>query len=206
VKYRYHSRNTCAFLPFILESNKSFTVMEDEQNLVFFDQGVFYKQVVPPEMVSEVKDMCIQYSKTESIGGIATGTRFRTEIPKDDTLWTHVKTVFRDYFPDIELAENARYYQQEFGGVKPHTDKSLDGRSKYTLLVYLSEFDGGKLSCKLDRLPSEEVSEPEKHHKVFTFTPKMGYGITFRKDYMHWAEEVVAGSKEFLLFDIISEF
>ena len=60
--------------------------------------------------------------------------------------------VLRDYFPDIKVDYNARFYNHQYGIVKPHIDKSHDGISNYTLLLYLTEnFNDGKLYVKIKR-------------------------------------------------------
>ena len=191
--------------------------MEDIDHLVFHNepsQQIFYKPLLSSEEVLDFRNCFVKrFDQISSVsGGLATGNRKRLEIDLQEDVMSDIRerivTVLRDYFPDIQLASTARMYSQDFGGIKPHRDASLDGASSYTLLIYMSDnFDGGKLSLKLKRTDEEKsLLEPSKHHKVFTFTPKMGYGIIFRKNILHWAEEVLEGDKMIILFDIISAF
>ena len=116
--------------------------------------------------------------------------------------------VLSDYFPDLRLDPNARFYSHQFGSVKPHKDGNHDGLCNYTLLIYLSdEFEGGKLSIKMKRSMEEmREAEPDKKHKVFTFNPMMGYGVVFSKDLLHWADELFEGEKNILLIHLYSKF
>ena len=190
--------------------------MEDIDNLVFHNepsQQIFYKCLLSEKETLDLRGLieCNTHTTT-NIGGLATGERKRTEISMDGNgmmdLKERIMTSLRDYFPDIQLGMTIRMYQQTFGGIKPHRDASLDGVSSYTLLLYMSDdFEGGKLSLKLKRTDQEKASsESSKHHKVFTFTPKIGYGLIFKKDILHWADEVVEGNKFIMLIDIISNF
>jgi hypothetical protein len=116
--------------------------------------------------------------------------------------------VLRDYLPDAVISSDARFYNHQYGSVKPHTDGNRDGISCYTLLLYLQDkFEGGRLSIKMERSEKEQlISEPDKKHKVFIIEPKIGYGIIFKKNLIHWADEVVEGNKNFLLIHIYSIF
>lgn len=84
------------------------------------------------------------------------------------------------YFTDIEIG-HIRFYRQEFGSTKKHVDVSIDGKSNYTLLVYLSDdFEGGGLELKHRRTQQEIDSEPnykDKKHAHYVINPREGYGI-----------------------------
>ena len=106
-----------------------------------------------------------------------------------------------------------RFYESEFGGIKPHLDinSSSDCAQKphaYTLLIYLTdEFEGGELfvKCKRTEHDAEPQRDPEKLHRVYTFEPRVGYGILFSKSYLHWAN-VGFGCKRILVTDVASDF
>jgi hypothetical protein len=123
--------------------------------------------------------------------------------------------VLRDYFPDLEINSNARFYSHKYGKVRPHKDGNHDNICNYTLLLYLNDdFKDGKLSIKMKRR-LEEIDD-EKKHKVFTLKPIKGYGVIFNKDcftrsafradLLHWAEEIWEGNKDFLLIHLFSKF
>lgn len=167
-----------------------------------YSDHVFYKQVLDLDTVNEILSANLLFDANLS-GGISTGYREYADLNIEDfELKSKLEIVLRDYFPDIEFENYCRYYNHVYGAVKPHTD-SL-GPAQYTLLIYLSDdFEEGELSVKIKR--SELDTYPELKHKVFKFEPRKGYGIVFRKEFLHWAEEVTA-EKKFLLVHIRSSF
>lgn len=113
-----------------------------------------------------------------------------------------------DYFPDFQLSDHATLYTQHCGGIRPHKDASLDGRSNYTLLVYMEdEYDGGQTNLKVKRTQYdiEMDGQPDKLHKVMEITPKIGYGLIFNKSILHFAKEVY-GKKTILLLHFFSTY
>lgn len=174
---------------------------------------VIYKQILCDD---EAKDYNNKFLEQMDIYGfnttmvLSTGHRQYIDINLKDyeDITSRLFTVLRDYFPDLQVDHNARFYNHQYGSVKPHIDKCHDGISKYTLLLYLTEnFDDGKLSIKMKRTDEEKLEDaPNKHHKVFTFTPLRGCGVIFDKSLLHYAGEIVEGHKNFLLIHLASKF
>jgi len=189
--------------------------MEDNIYGVFRTEPeqVVYKQILTPEEAITANNDFISEETGWKDGAqvIANGHRpfIDVDLPnKMPELMERLPVILRDYLPDVTVSPDARFYNHQYGRVKPHTDGNRDGVSQYTLLIYLcSEFEGGQLSIKLKRSDEERLAEnPYHHHKIFTFTPKCGYGVIFRKSLLHWAEEVVDGNKNFLLIHLRSDF
>lgn len=186
--------------------------MENEQYAIFNKENkqVIYKQILISEEINQLNaelEESIFASNTET--GLATGYRLFVDInirEQYPLVCDRLFVVLKDYFPDIELCPYGRFYSHKYGGIKPHTDKSHDGRSNYTLLLYLTDdFDDGKLHIKMKRSQNElNILLPDKLHKVFTFTPMCGYGVIFNKDLLHWASDIYIGNKNFLLIHFYS--
>jgi len=117
-------------------------------------------------------------------------------------------TVLRDYFPDMKLDRWARFYNHQYGAVKPHYDANHDFMATHTILIYLTDdFGGGRLSIKTRRSDEERLAseQPNHYHKVYIIvTPKAGYGVVFKKNQLHWADECI-GDKNFLLIHLYSQ-
>ena len=189
--------------------------MEDPVFAVFHRETsqVIYKSILTLVDVQEINALLVgrESGWEDGATGLATGIRpfLGLDLEKDlPDLIPHVKVVLRDYFPDLEVSTDARFYNHQLGSVKPHVDGNRDGKSNYTLLLYLgSDFEGGRLSIKMRRSNTELLeSEPNKYHKVFTFEPLPGWGVIFHKSLLHWATEVIDGNKNFLLLHLHSEF
>lgn len=169
---------------------------------------MIYKQILQPDEVEELNSLYINQCHS-GISNLVTGQREYCDINLSEHMITkRLNTVLNDYFPGYLLdmyrryafGRYGRFYSHLYGSVKPHTDVNHDNKSNYTILIYLTDdFVGGQLSIKTKR-PDEErlLSEPDKYHKVFTITPKIGYGVIFKKDLIHYAQECF-GSKNFLL-------
>lgn len=189
--------------------------MEDTTCAIFYNEPeqVIYKQILSSQEASNINDSLVSRSKGWKDGAqvIANGSRPFLEIDLDKEfpdIKERIKIVLRDYFPDVIVSPDSRFYNHQYGRVKPHTDGNRDGISQYTLLLYLcSEFEGGQLSIKMKRQEEERLSHnPHHYHKVFSFVPKLGYAVIFRKSLLHWADEVVDGNKNFLLLHLHSQF
>ena len=186
-------------------------MISDHDGIFYYYQNneVFYKQILN---VDEIDDIEKQFedgiNTVNEFSSLATGIRNRYEINTPDFIKERLSTVLFDYLGKITISPFMKLYKQQCGGIKPHRDKSLYGDYKYTCLIYISDdFGGGKLSLKVAR-PTEELQEvdPQLKHKVYKITPKKEYGIIFNKSILHYADDVVDGSKNILLIDINSEF
>lgn len=126
---------------------------------------------------------------------LASGSRYHADIRlKDDFphVYDCIFNVLGNDFINLSIDPNGRLYSHLYGGIKKHTDVSHDGKSDYTMLIYLTDdFEGGNLSI-------------ESNNKVFSFMPKKGYGIIFNKKLVHWASDVIHGSKNFLIVHLCS--
>lgn len=170
--------------------------------------SVIYKQILLEDEVLELNTYLIDQSHNQQISTLATGSRLYCDID----LTSHMVTdrlfiVLNDYFPDMKLDKNARFYNHQYGAIKPHYDVNHDGVSTHTLLIYLTDdFEGGRLTIKTKRPDEERIlsSQPNHYHKVFTITPKIGYGVIFKKNNLHWADDCI-GDKNFLLIHMYSE-
>lgn len=184
--------------------------MEDGQYADFnSESGIIYKQILNPDEISELSEYYEGGVFQSNGAGLATGYRKFIDINLREShpfICDRLFTIMSGYLPDLKISPYARFYNHEYGGIKPHVDGNHDNVSNMTLLLYLSEdFDDGKLSIKIKRTSSElQDSEPDKLHKVFTFRPIAGYGICFKKNYLHWASEVYTGNKCFLLIHLYS--
>lgn len=189
--------------------------MEDQLNNVFKkeEKQILYKQILPDTECDEINSYleCNDLYKTHIGTSLVTGHRVFIDINLKELPYAFISDrllATLSNYCDLEIDPNARLYSHVYGGIKPHTDKSRDGFSTHTLLIYLTDnFDDGKLSIKTKRSVEEKLEyENNKHHKVFTFVPKKGYGILFDKNLLHWASEVYTGSKNFLLISLNCRF
>lgn len=186
--------------------------MINEDDAIFYhhpENEVFYKQLLDEDDVSQIQKIFNGgIIAANDFGIIATGIRNKLEINTPDFLKERLPIVLFDYLGSIELSPYIRYYKQKCGSIKPHKDKSLYGDFKYTCLIYISDdFEGGKLSLKVSRTAEEmAANNPHLKHKVYTITPRKGYGIVFNKSILHYADDVINGSKNILLIDIASKF
>lgn len=189
--------------------------MEDQTNSVFKkeEKQILYKQILPNHECDEINAYLENNNlhKTHIGTSLVTGNRVYIDINLKELPYTFIcdrLVATLSNYCNLEIDPNARLYSQIYGGIKPHTDKNRDGVSTHTLLIYLTDnFDDGKLSIKMKRSNEEKLEcENDKHHKVFTFTPKKGYGILFDKDLLHWASEVYTGNKNFLLVSLYCQF
>jgi hypothetical protein len=187
--------------------------MEDIDNCVFIkrDQQIFYKQILNTYILNELKKEL--HSEQNNFKNNDTNLATRKKLIDNcinsnilDEIKETIQTVLKNYFQKLEI-NDIRFYKQTYGETKKHIDKSLDGKSNYTLLVYLSDdFEGGELILKCKRTDEEmEASEKDKKHLQFTIKPKQGYGIIFDKNIPHWSPEVY-GCKELMLVDLYAVF
>jgi len=165
--------------------------MEDIDNCVFAKsaQQIFYKKVLDTytlhDLQEELGSNNVNFKNNDT--NLATRKRLQSNVVNEeiiDEVKERIQTVLRDYFHMVEIMD-IKFYRQVLGETKKHIDKSLDGKSNYTLLVYLSDdFDGGELILKCKRTDEEmEELEKDKKHIQFTIKPKEGYGIIFDKTY-----------------------
>ena len=190
--------------------------MEDEVHAVFKSEPnqVVYKQILTYFEAIELNELFLNSNSYWQDGAIkiSTGLRPYIDVNLEDKdvklVYDRLIIVLKDYFPDIKVSTDARFYNHQFGGTKPHKDGNRDGVSNYTLLLYLTDnFDDGKLSIKTKRSEEERLEcNSDKFHKIFTITPKIGYGVIFNKNLTHWAADVLEGNKNFLLIHLYSDF
>lgn len=180
--------------------------MEDVVNAVFTkrDQQILYKQILDNNLLKDLKN-CINSKKfKDNTTRLSSRYIMNDDMDNDilNELKKTIKIVLSNYF--IFDIGGIRIYKQEFGEIKPHIDVSSDGKSTYTLLIYMTDnFEGGELHLKCKRTDEEKGSEePEKHHYLYTIKPKAGYGIVFNKNILHWSPEIY-GTKEIILIDLI---
>ena len=169
--------------------------------------SVIYKQILLEDEVLELNTYLMDRTHNQQISTLATGSRLYCDIDLDSHIITdRLFIVLRDYFPDMKLDKNAKFYNHQYGAIKPHYDVNHDGVSTHTLLIYLTDdFEGGRLIIKTKRSDDERLlsSQPNHYHKVFTITPKIGYGVIFKKNHLHWADDCI-GNKNFLLIHMYS--
>lgn len=169
--------------------------------------SIIYKQILSEDEVLELNTYLMDRTHKQQISSLATGSRLYCDIVLDSHIITdRLFIVLRDYFPDMKLDKNARFYNHQYGAIKPHYDVNHDGVSTHTLLIYLTDdFEGGRLTIKTKRPDEERLlsSQPNHYHKVFTITPKIGYGVIFKKNNLHWADDCI-GNKNFLLIHMYS--
>lgn len=153
--------------------------------------GVFHKQVLASEHINFLLQENANTVQTfEGAIRIAKGIRTYKTIYLDDEFIQNLKAVLTDYLGEIEVNSECRFYEHTYGEVIRHQD--FLGDYTHTLLVYMNEdFIGGKLHVKSNKT-------------VFRFTPRIGWGICFWKDLIHWADCVEEGSKKFVLIDLKS--
>ena len=187
-----------------------------DNNFAIFkaDSPIVYKQILLPDEIELLNTYFMNQlndNNNNKSGGIATGRRLHVDVCLKSLfvdICERLSIVLRDYFPDLQIDPNGRFYNHQYGGVKPHKDGCHDGKSNYTLLLYITEgFDDGRLSIKMKRTDDEiQQSEQDKFHKVFTFNQRKGYGVIFKKDLLHWANDNYVGDKNFLLIHLYSAF
>ncbi len=161
---------------------------------------VLYKQILLKDEINELNHIYNEHL-SKQLSNLITGSRIYCDIDLSKTfIPERLITVLSDYYQNLMIDRWAKYYSHEYGAVKPHYDINHDNMSNYTLLIYMTDdFEGGKLSIKCKRTDEDRaLSQSNFYHNVYTITPKIGYGIIFKKEYLHWAEECY-GNKNFLL-------
>lgn len=181
--------------------------MEDVSTLGFRNRSdlIFYKQILD---TSQVKDL-LKYLATCRYKFQDTRLASRMKITEGEMeegalkyVRESILTTLSGYFTDLKI-NYIRIYRHECGETKRHRDISLDGKSNFTVLIYLTDdFEGGKLTLRTRKDENEiKATDPEKKYFHFTLEPKVGYGIVFPKHLEHWAAELV-GKKEIILVDL----
>lgn len=191
--------------------------MEDYENAVFFpsDEQVFCKQFLSDIEADEINNYIIKNTDNiwyDNSKGIASGYRSFVDVLLNQEICginmiNRLNVTLKDYYSDIMISPDARFYVHEIGEVRPHFDGNRDGLSNYTLLIYLTDdFEGGNLSIKQALSLEEKKLNADMNFKIFTFTPRKGYGIVFSKKLLHWASAVIDKSKNFMLVHFYSQF
>lgn len=89
------------------------------------------------------------------------------------------------------LTNDIRIIKSIYGIINPHRD-AIIGDNDYTCIIYLTDnFYGGRLFIE-----SENENEVERQIEV-----KIGNGVIFKKNLLHWNDELLSGEKIILLFD-----
>jgi hypothetical protein len=108
-----------------------------------------------------------------------------------------VHVALSGYYTRCHVSPTSRIYASDYGKVLPHRDVATYPDDNTTILVYLTDdFSGGELTVKVPRSKEHELG-----HLAVTVEPRVGYGIVFLKDYIHYTAEQYAGSKVILLMD-----
>ena len=117
--------------------------MEDPVYAIFYAEPkqLFYKQILSIDEATHLNRKLLDSEEEWKDGaqGIANGYRPYREITLDTDVESRISTVLSDYFPDLKISSEARFYNHQCGEVKPHTDGNRDGMSQYTLLLYLQD-------------------------------------------------------------------
>lgn len=156
---------------------------------------ILYKQILDEDTVKDIREALRQHESHYVSNDSSLVTRRRMESSHMDNsildcIIARVQTTLYNYWHTVNIG-TIRFYKQEFGETKPHRDVSTDGRSNYTLLIYLTDdFDGGRL--RLRRVECQGSIE---------IRPIAGFGVLFSKDKMHRATELY-GTKELILIDL----
>jgi predicted 2-oxoglutarate/Fe(II)-dependent dioxygenase YbiX len=154
---------------------------------------MFYKKILDIDLLNRINTSLQNCKYTDNSSNVAKRMIAREEYVEHDTIIELKRTIitfFSDYF--VFDIGHIRFYKQQFGEIKKHTDASLDNKSNYTLLIYLTdEFDGGELFLHNKETSEDHLVKPEK-----------GYGILFDKNTLHWSPEVY-GEKNILMIDLI---
>lgn len=187
--------------------------MQDPVCAVFSaTDGVLYKRFLDTGDANELHSALSERKTGWKDGAVSIARGIRpfldldiSELPRDTV--RQIVVALRGYLVDAEISNWVRFYSHKFGEVRPHRDGSKDS-AQYTLLIYLKDdFEGGRLSIKVPRTDEELLAnDPHLKHKRFVPTPQVGWGILFSKDHLHWADEVIDGSKDFLLLEVKTEF
>ncbi len=161
----------------------------------------FTKKLISQYLLNDINE----YIKTHQSKSVDNGVlAHRRKLDIDDNLRSDILEellpILRSYDSDIEC-HDMRIYIQDFGNIKRHIDASLDGKSQFTCLIYLNQFEGGELKLKFRRQPDEK--DPNKY-TTYTFRHEAGQGIIFKKSILHEANEVES-QKIIMLVDIESE-
>jgi hypothetical protein len=171
---------------------------------------IIYKQIFGVDEAEELNNYFVGLLRNEpslfQSDELASGERFLYNIDLSEERFQFITDrlflVLENYFHPLQMDRYGRFYSHRFGSVRPHTDRNHDNKSNYTILIYLTDMFEGKLSVKMQRSVEErKLYEPDKKHKVFTFTPLRGYAVIFHKDLLHWAQETYS-DKNFLLLHL----
>lgn len=177
--------------------------MENTDVCIFHkrDEQVIYKQILSNYTLNEIISF---FEKSEFVDN-STNTANR-EILVDtfpdglfDDIKSEIKVALSDYF--LFDIYGIRGYKQNYGEIKIHTDKSYDGLSNHTLLIYINDtFEGSDLHIKT-KMTSTEKGDKKENYFVFKIKPLAGYGIIFNKNMLHWSPEIY-GVKYTILIDL----
>lgn len=171
-----------------------------------FKKGTgLYKQFLDKDAVEEIMEYVNKAEKISHDGSLAKRHMIK-EVPQElkDLIKKRIYTALDKQYNDLIVSDEMRIYVQEYGATKEHRDVSYDGKSNLTCLLYFTDdYDGGELKYKVKR--TDLSVEPEKKHNVITIKPKNGYGIVFKKEFLHSAEEVF-GKKCIMLVDLFTDF
>ena len=178
--------------------------MEDTDNNVFIGRNdiILTKQVLSNELVDDIMKHISTCEFNSNFTKLATRHILPDDLPSElyDNINNEIITTVSNYHM-LEV-KNIRCYKQSFGEIKEHTDKSYDGVSNHTLIIYLNDdFDGSELSIKTKLTEKERKEFVNKNYYKFTITPKKGAGILFNKNLIH-SSTLIYGTKYSLIVDL----
>ncbi len=89
------------------------------------------------------------------------------------------------------------YKKYKYGGIKEHSDayyydSELDINSTYTLLIYLSDDEGGETAIKRPKYRIIDDNENMKNERIY-IKPKKGYCVLFNSKLKHFANDSYDG-------------
>jgi hypothetical protein len=117
------------------------------------------------------------------------------EIPSDFIKdWT---MKLEPYVMIKKIHPEGGFKKYKYGGIKEHTDATyydpeLDSNSIYTLLIYLSDDEGGETAIQREKYRIIDDNENMKHERIYV-KPRKGYCVLFNSRLKHFANDSYDG-------------
>jgi hypothetical protein len=101
------------------------------------------------------------------------------------------------YVPIFKIHPVGGFKKYKYGGVKEHSDAvyydpELGFSSTYTLLIYLSDDEGGETAIKRPKYRIIDDNENMKHERIYV-KPRKGYCVLFNSRLKHFANDSYDG-------------
>lgn len=100
-----------------------------------------------------------------------------------------LENIIKSKISNVDIKPIIRIYSQICGNIKKHVDNNAFNSAKYTLLIYLNNFQGGELNLYYE------------NGDIATIIPKIGNAVIFEKNLIHDTNNVYS-EKEILIVDI----